>query len=146
MGPGHRSPTQHVKPPVSHPAVSSKRQSRQDLAPVKAGERISDWSEERLASATETGRGYGVGVTFPRLASATQIPAMSGLGEIKGKTPRHFGRGTRICAGALVAVRTSSWWLLRITVLSASRRGRRKKGEGAATVGHPHNLIASRGD
>ena len=94
------SPTQYVKPPVSHP-VSSKRQSRQDLAPVKAGERISDCSEERLASATETGKGYGVGATFPRLASATHISARAGLGEIKGKTPRHFGRGPGSVPGLL---------------------------------------------
>ena len=60
MGPGHRSPTQHVKPPVSHPAVSSKRQSRQDLAPAKAGERISDWSENdwHVPQKREEGKGW----------------------------------------------------------------------------------------
>jgi len=40
--------------------VSSKRQSRQDLAPAKAGERISDWSENdwQVPQKQEEGKGW----------------------------------------------------------------------------------------
>jgi hypothetical protein len=39
--------------------TESREQSQRDLAPVKAGERISDWSKNDWQGAPETGEGKG---------------------------------------------------------------------------------------